>query len=104
MSIDKNTGEIITLEKAIEFTHLFQMQNPSALTSFYAGGSKISSILEQENCIGIRFYNGYDAIAKKNNLVLVGVDINGEDITDGFILEHLSPCPPNCPKSSPLII
>ena len=39
----------------------------------------------------------------KSNLVLVGVDKNGEDITIGVILEHLASCPTHCPKNSVLI-
>jgi hypothetical protein len=39
----------------------------------------------------------------KSNLVLVGVDKNGEDITQGVILERLTICPTHCPKNSVLI-
>lgn len=103
MAIDKNTSEVITLDQAIEYTHFFQENNPDSIKSFFAGINKINRILEQENCIGIRFYNGYDTKTQKNNLVLVGVNEIGEDITNGVILERLTPCPNHCPKSSPLM-
>lgn len=103
MKIDNNTGEIITLDEAVEYTHAFQKNNPDALKAFFVGRNKINRILEQNDCIGVRIYNGLDAESGKNNLVLVGVDAEGEDITEGIILEKLTPCPKYCAKSSPLI-
>lgn len=103
MTVNKNSGEVISLDEAIEFTHSFQTDNPNRIKSFFAGSNLINRILEQENCIGIRIYNGYDTIRNKTNLVLIGVDEAGEDITNGVILEHLNPCPTDCPKNSPLI-
>jgi hypothetical protein len=103
MAIDKDTAEIITLDEAIDFTHSFQTRNPNELKSFFVGINKLNLILEQEDFVGLRIYNGYNTNTQKNNLVLVGVDEEGEDITNGVILEHLNPCPTICPKSSPLI-
>lgn len=103
METDKNTGEVITLKEAIDFTHSFQVKNPDELKSFLLGVNKLNLILEHNDCIGLRIYNGYNTETSKNNLVLVGIDTNGEDITNGVILENLNPCPPDCPKSSPLI-
>ena len=103
MSINNNTGEVITLDEAIDFTHTYQNNNPDEIKSFFAGINKINRILGQDDCIGIRFYNGEDPVTGKNNLVLVGVDKNGEDITQGVILERLLTCPFHCPKNSVLI-
>jgi hypothetical protein len=103
MAIDKDTAEIITLDEAIDFTQSFQTRNPDELKSFFVGINKLNLILEQEDCVGLRIYNGYNTNTQKNNLALVGVDEEGEDITNGVILEDLSPCPRICPKSSPLI-
>lgn len=103
MAIDKNSGEVITLKEAIDFTHSFQELNPDFIKSYFVGIEKINLILDQENCIGLRIYNGYNTTDEKTNLVLVGVDKNGNDLVDGIILERLTPCPPYCPKSSPII-
>src|SRR5690554_807316 len=103
MATDKNMGEIITLEEAIDFTHSFQTRNPNELKSFFVEINKLNLILEQKDCVGLRIYNGYNTETQKNNLVLAGADEKGEDITNGIILENLNPCPPDCPKSSPLI-
>lgn len=103
MSINNNTGEVITLDEAIDFTHTFQDNNPDEIKSFFAGINKINRILGQDDCIGIRFYNGTDPVTGQNNLVLVGVDQNGEDITSGVIVEKLITCPNFCPQNSALI-
>lgn len=104
MILDDNTGSEITLEEAKDYTHAFQEENPGAIKSFYVGAKKLKRILEQVDCVGLRIYNGYDTDQNnKPNLVLVGVDENGEDLTNGVILEKLAICPPICPKSSPLI-
>jgi len=103
MKLDINTGEVISLDEAIKFTHSFQEQNPIQLKSFSVGAEKIKIILQQDDCVGVRIYNGYDLDTGQANLVLVGFNKDGEDITDGVIVERLSPCPPDCPKDSPLI-
>jgi len=103
MTINQNTGEVITLAEATGFTHSFQEENPNVIKSFFVGTNKLNLILEQKDCIGIRIYNGYDVDQNTINLVLVGVDEKGEDMTDGVIVDHLVFCPPFCPKNSPLI-
>ncbi len=103
MKLDNNTGEVITLDEAIKFTTSFQERNPNQIKSHFAGGEKLKLILQQENCIGIRIYNGYDADRNEANLVLVGVDKDGEDIAEGIIVENLKPCPTECPKNSSLM-
>jgi|SRR5690554_1803460 len=103
MAVDKNSGEIISLDEAVHFTHSFQENNPDALKAFFVGTNNLKRIMEQDDCIGIRIYNGYDITQNKTNPVLVGVDENGEDMTNGIIVEHLAPCPPDCSKSSVLI-
>ncbi|SUX43953.1 hypothetical protein [Chryseobacterium indoltheticum] len=103
MKLNDNKGEFISLDEAILFTSSFQKLNPDQLKSFFGGGNKINAILQQDNCIGIRIYNGYDDNVNQTNLIIIGVDKEGEDITSGLILERLSPCPPDCPTSSPLI-
>src|SRR5690625_1935752 len=94
MAIDRNTGEEITLKEAIDFTHAFQTNNPEELKSFFVGINKLNLILEQENCVGLRIYNGYNIETRKKNLVLVGVNQEGEDMTNGMRLENLKDCPP----------
>lgn len=61
----------------------------------YFGGDAVQELLKQDGCIGLRIYFG-----KKDDgetaLVLVGVDISGNDMNDYTILSHGFPCPPLC--------
>jgi len=103
MAVNNNSGEVISLDDAIDYTHTFQENNPDSIKAFFAGINKINHVLGQEDCIGIRFYSGLDPITGIKNLVLVGVDQSGEDITGGVIVEKLITCPSICPTNSALI-
>lgn len=95
-TIDKNSSKVITLKDAKDYTHEFQNEVPNEIKSFYAGSNKLNLILEQSGCIGIRIYNGLNATTGKKNLVLVGVNADGEDMVTGPILQDLITCPPKC--------
>jgi hypothetical protein len=103
MKSNLNGGKIISLGEAVKFTHAFQERNPEATKAYYAEKKLVESLLQQIGCAGIRIYNGYDPDSNKANLVLVGVDKNGNDMTEGIILENLKFCPPDCPKNSSLM-
>ncbi|HTO16215.1 MAG TPA: hypothetical protein VLZ83_10605 [Edaphocola sp.] len=104
MEINQNSSEVVSLTEAQSYTHAFQNQNPEAIKAYFAGIDKIKLILEQEGCIGIRFYNGYDLESEKANLVLVGVNEAGEDMELDTILERLFTCPPICAHKSSLML
>lgn len=103
MSITSQSGKVITLEQAIEYTHTYQSEHPEKAKSFFVGLDKLNLILSQNDCIGLRIYLGEDPDSSQSNMVLVGVDSNQEDLTKGTILEELVPCPRICPKTSKLI-
>lgn len=103
MAKDKKAAAVITLDEAITYTHSFQKRQPEAIKSFFVDTEMLNRILEQEDCVGIRIYNGDEPVTNKENRVLVGVDKDGEDMSNGIIVEELSPCPVHCPKASPLI-
>jgi hypothetical protein len=103
MSINQNTGTVITESEAINFTHTYQQRYPNEKKAYFVGSEKIDMILNQEGCIGIRIYDGLNSENNDENRVLVGVDDNGEDMVEGVIVEHLMPCPSHCPNSSSLI-
>lgn len=103
MATTNSAGEVITLSEAIDFTHSFQDQNPDATKAYLIDVDRLNLITSQENCVSVRIYNGYDNQTNTTNLVLVGVNELGEDITDGIIIEKLLPCPPFCPTGSALI-
>lgn len=98
MRLDANIGSIITELEAKELIHSFETKFPDEIKSSFIGADNIESILAQENCIGIRIYNGYDSENKKMNLVFVGVDNEEKEILqNGIIYDKLLQCPPYCP-------
>lgn len=103
MTVDANAGTIINETDAIVYTHAHQTHFPNAIKAFFAGKNKLNLILDQENCIGIRIYDGYDVEGEVTNRVLVGVDALGEDMVNGIILEDLIPCPKACSTTTSLI-
>ncbi|NGF77158.1 hypothetical protein G5B10_14810 [Fluviicola sp. SGL-29] len=98
-----SAGAVITLEEAIEFTHAYQEEYPDSSKAYLVNVDKLNLITAQEGCVNVRIYNGYDTKTNTTNLVLVGADDQGEDLTDGIIIERTLPCPPYCPDKSPLI-
>jgi hypothetical protein len=103
MEINKNTGEQITLAKAQEMVNEFRKRYPDTTKGYFAGANHFDKILKQEDCIGLRIYNGYDKESDSTNLVIVGVNSNNEDMTKGYILDKAAACPPNCPKNNDLM-
>lgn len=69
----------------------------------YFGENKLNDILDQDGCVGLRIYYGTKiegTTIEKPELIIVGVDSNGNDILDeDLILDASMPCPPNCPES-----
>lgn len=102
MDFTKNTGEQITLQEAKTLVNASKKKFPNKLHSFFLGSNHYQSILEQENCIGIRIINAFNESKNAETLVLVGVDTEGNDMCDGIIVDKLEPCPSFCPTSTEL--
>lgn len=62
----------------------------------------IDKILAQPGCKALKIYHGRDEKGKPN-LVLVGVDTAGNDMTSASIMERGSDCPPNCGSNNILL-
>lgn len=95
-------GEIITIEEAkVYISNYRKSSKPDAVKADFYGKEMLNKILDQESCVGIRFYYG----RRENgqiNIVAIGCDAGGEDLYDGIILERTEPCPPYCAELSPL--
>jgi hypothetical protein len=97
MKPDVNTGSIITQDEAKALIAAFKTKFPGEVTSSFIGANNLKNILDQENCIGVRIYNGYDAVNEKISLVLVGLDEAEKEILEnGIIYDKLGTCPPLC--------
>lgn len=62
----------------------------------------IDKILAQRGCKGLRYYHGRNEDGHPN-LVLVGVDKAGKDMTKASIMERGNFCPPICDGTSELL-
>lgn len=99
-----SAGAVITLEEAIDFTHAYQQEYPDSTRAYLVDVDKLNLITTQTGCISVRIYNGYDTETNTTNLVLVGVNDEGEDMTEGIMIERVFSCPPYCSSGkSPLI-
>jgi hypothetical protein len=98
MTLDEKTGSQISPTTAKNLIKAFETKNPGEIISSFIGANHIKAILAQENCIGIRIYNGYDNGKGKICLTVVGVDTNeAELLDDGHIYDDMITCPPTCP-------
>lgn len=105
MALDENSGGLISEQKAKELIAEFATQFPGEVVSSFIGSANVNIILEQQNCIGLRVYNGYDVVEKKISLVLVGVDHAGRDmLSSAIIYDKMVTCPPTCPIEGSLSI
>jgi hypothetical protein len=93
----------ITLADAVKYVQNFRKTTP---TPEIKGGTfdraAIDKILAQSGCASLRIYYGKDENGKPN-LVLVGIDKDGKDMTKSAIMERQAPCPPYCDSESELL-
>jgi len=102
--IMSNPNEI-TLAEAITMTHAYQ-NDATFVNQTVATKTSISTyqdLMNQPGCVEIRTYFAKDANGILTT-VLVGVDINGNDMTNGIIMDRAYPCPFNCHQNSPLML
>lgn len=103
MELNENVGSIITEEQAKVLITAFDAKFPGEVVSSFIGSNNVRHILDQENCIGLRIYNGYDDENEKMSLVLVGVDTDEKDMLEqGIIYDEMITCPPTCPLEGSL--
>ncbi len=95
----------ITLAEAVTMTHAYQNDSTFANQTIAVKTSNDAylDIINQPGCVEVRSYFAKDANGVLT-LVIVGVDANGDDMTNGKIMDKALPCPTNCPINSPLIL
>lgn len=92
------------LATASEWTRKYRSTVTEGETiAHYFGGEAIRSILNQleDGCVGIRIYYALDGEGKKQ-LIVVGVNGQGDDLYEGLLAERSIKCPQDCPASNPL--
>jgi len=94
----------ITLAEAITMTHAYandpQFTGLTRAAMFPANA--FTDILSQANCVGIRSYFGLNSSGLLT-LVMVGVTENGDELTNGVIMDLALLCPTTCKINSPLM-
>ena len=87
---------IVKIEDARLYIENFRETAPkgSVFAGFF-GKLSILAILNQPDCVGLRYYNGRNA-AGIDQLVLIGVKEDGSEIVDGHVASLAVPCPPSC--------
>ncbi len=97
-----NKNQFISIEEATLLTCNFRNgQGQNSTTAEMFDNNLILDIINQPFCVSVRIYLGKDS----NNdtcLILVGVDISGNDLINGLILEHGVRCPTICSQANQL--
>jgi hypothetical protein len=96
MAFTGNEEHTISFEEAKELKDNYQeSMSPTDIKAFYYGKTFLLSVLNQEGCVGIRVYNGRKEDGKLEP-VIVGVNTDGNDLTEGIMGNRSFPCPPHC--------
>lgn len=92
----------ITLEEAKKLIQNYKnKQTGEEIKAHYFGKEALLKLLDQVGCVGIRIY--YAAKDDETpELLIVGVNEEGSDLSNGVILERSWPCPPYCDGKSEL--
>ncbi len=102
MAFTGRENHSITLEEARKLTANYRNRaGKDAVLAGFFGKETIQKIIDQDGCVGIRYYYALTDEGKPA-LVLVGVDANENDIIDGVIAEVSLPCPPYCGEEATL--
>ena len=101
MSFSGDEGSYITLAQGNTWTANYRNANSGAVKAHFYGKTKLNQILGQSGCVGIRMYHAIDDNGV-TELVLVGVNSSGSDLTSGYILDRSVPCPSYCDGLSTL--
>jgi hypothetical protein len=98
-------GEAIDLAQAAAWTANYRKQHEGvteAVKAHFFGRDIMQQILEQEGCVGIRMYYALDDNSQQQ-LILVGVNAEGQDMEEGTVADRSRVCPPDCAIESSLL-
>ncbi len=104
MNFTGNEIHDISLQDAADLTKNYRDQfstEENYIKGEYFGKTALQTLLNQTNCVGARIYYGLKA-DQTQCLVIVGVDGDGNDLTEGEIMENGFLCPSHCSSSNVL--
>jgi hypothetical protein len=88
-------GEEFSLTTASDWTANYRAANPGDIKAHFFGRTILLDMLGQTSCVGLRMYYALDGEGVKQ-MIIVGVDANGDDLTSGIVAERSKPCPAYC--------
>ena len=90
-------GAAIDLKDAARWTARYRngITNPETARAHMFGNNIIDQLLDQPGCVGMRMYYALNDEGVKQ-LILVGVDAEGNDMEDGVVVDGSRICPPDC--------
>jgi hypothetical protein len=100
MAFNPNENHSITLAAASVMTKAYRDANINPLIGGFFGKDAIQAILDQADCVGLKFY-----FALKNGnltLVLCGAKANQDDLYQGLLADECNPVPPCNSSNNPL--
>ncbi|GGG39782.1 hypothetical protein [Hymenobacter glacieicola] len=104
-SFKPGAGKPIEEDEAREFAKAYKHKKEKNTISNYCNKPIIQKILEPKECVGLRIYRVLDARNDNHGygIVLVGVDLNGDDLLPGkqlvvnyLLAQSYEKCPENC--------
>lgn len=102
MEFTGNEENQITKEEAAVLTKRYREQMKDGdRKGGYISKDSIVSVLEQDGCVGIRYYYGLNE-EEQQELVIVGVNSSTNDIIDdeAVCLDRCIPCPDVCGENN----
>ena len=101
MTFTGNENHDISLSEASQWTANYRNANPGQVIAHALGSGAITAILTQSGCVGIRVYYALNNEGEKQ-IVIVGVDSQGNDLYNGLLADRTFNCPPICSTANPL--
>ena len=102
MSFTGNEDHSITLAQGAVLTKRYRDSVTAGTTiGHYIGKTAITNILAQTGCVGLRVYYAINDAGQKQ-LVVVGVQADGNDLYNGLLADRTFNCPSDCSSNNPL--
>lgn len=102
MTFTGNEDHSFPLTTASEWTARYRTSVPTSETiAHFFGKQHMKKLLDQEGCVGMRIYYALDEAGTKQ-LIITGVDANGDDLYTGLLAEKSARTPPFGGVANPL--
>ncbi|MFY0644183.1 MAG: hypothetical protein JXR19_06930 [Bacteroidia bacterium] len=100
MSFNPNEDHSISLAEAANITKAYRDANPGAKIGGFFGKDAIQAILDQADCVGLKYYFAIES--GQPTLVLCGAKADQDDLYTGSLAEFSNQDPPYSSSPNPL--